>query len=107
MEWLSVRCGAGRLRQDGTATSSWRLAIAWWFGFLAVLPSDKVSRYLSTVDDDLERQILTVDVAALSVNVLRKHPWVNRGWVCAAASLVNIVLAGAAYVVTILGQHDA
>jgi hypothetical protein len=86
---------------DPTQEETYIPAIAWWFGFLATLPRDKVSKYLSTVDDRLEQQILAVEVVALSVNVLRKHRWVNRGWIFAASSLASIVLAGAAYVVTV------
>jgi hypothetical protein len=42
---------------------------------------------------------LVSQIFALSVNVLKKHRWVNRGWVLTAISLGALVLMSASYLI--------
>jgi hypothetical protein len=92
----------GRVVQDSGVdpqkVQSYKPDIAWWFGFIAVLPREQIVGYLKTITSDLERSGRAGQVALLSVNVLHKHRWVNRGWLLSAISLIAILGSGISYV---------
>jgi hypothetical protein len=81
--------------------------IAGWFGFIgsiAMAARDEgvqaqhlMRDYLQTIDDDAERTMLAAQVVALSHNVLRKHRWVDRGWLLAGAALLGLIVFGLTY----------
>jgi hypothetical protein len=73
-------------------------AVAWWFGMIASLESDIVIKYLRKADEAFERDAMAHQIVVLSDHSLKKHRWVNRGWLFAAASLLSLVASGASYV---------
>lgn len=94
---------------DPNDPSTFKPAIAGWFGFIAsiagaarreegaVAPSH-MQDYLHGLDDNAEREMLASQVVALSHNVLIKHRWVDRGWLLAGAALIGLIGFGLAYV---------
>lgn len=87
------------VRPDDVA--SYRPAVGWWFGFIAILPQPQIVTYLRQIDHELERDALAQNIALLSVNVLRKHRWANRGWILAASGVVVLAVSGVVQVATV------
>jgi hypothetical protein len=75
--------------------------VAWWFGMIATLEPGNISEVINVADEQFEREALISEIILLSGNVLKKHRWVNRGWVFSAASLVSLVTAIGTYVLTL------
>jgi hypothetical protein len=75
--------------------------VAWWFGMIAALEPRHIAELIRSADEQFERDALTSEIVLLSGNVLKKHRWVNRGWVFSAASLMSLVLAIATYASTL------
>lgn len=80
---------------------SYRPAVGWWFGFIAVLPRPQITTFLQRMDGDLQQEALANNVALLSVNVLSKHRWANRGWILASSGIVLLALSGIVQVITV------
>jgi hypothetical protein len=54
--------------------------------------------YLRCIGKNEERSVIAEQIVALSVNVLRKHRWVDLGWVFAGIALICLVGFGLTYV---------
>jgi hypothetical protein len=66
-----------------------------------VLPRPTIVSYLRAITEEVEQDVLSHQIALLSVNVLRKHRWVNRGWILAASGIVLLAASGALQVATL------
>jgi hypothetical protein len=85
-------------RVDRENLDTYTPAVAWWFGMIASLRSDIMIKYLRTANEAFERDALANQIVVLSDHILKKHRWVNRGWLFAATSLLSLVASGASYI---------
>ncbi len=70
-------------------------------GMIALLDRQHISETIENADQEFERDALVSQAIELSVNVLEKRRWVNRGWVLTAISLGALVLMTATYLASI------
>jgi hypothetical protein len=94
---LIKQLGVDPKRRDTYAAS-----VSWWFGTIALLDRQNISDTIKKANQEFERDALVSQIFALSVNVLKKHRWVNRGWVLTAISLGALVLMSASYLMRLL-----
>jgi hypothetical protein len=87
-----------QLGVDPKRRETYTASVAWWFGMIALLDRRYISETIKRADQEFERDALVSQIIALSINVLRKHRWVNRGWVLTAISLGALVLMSATYI---------
>jgi hypothetical protein len=86
-----------RLKVDPGNPDSYRAEVLWYFGHVAQLQSDAVAERLLRVDRSFEAQVLAYHVVDLACKVLRKHRWVNAGWILTALALIALAAAGTSF----------
>ncbi len=74
----------------------------WFFQLLQALDQEKFGERLLTVDEDFEIRAMASQIHALSINVSKKHTWVNRGFSLAGCSLLLFLGAGISYIVALM-----
>jgi hypothetical protein len=86
-----------RLKVDPSNPDSYRAEVLWYFGHVARLQSDAVAERLLRADRSFEAQVLTYHVVDLARKVLRKHRWVNVGWILTTLALIALAAAGTSF----------
>jgi hypothetical protein len=96
---LHGRSGAEftRLGVNPQNPNSYRPEVLWYFGHVARLRPDAVSQRLLKVDRSSEARVLSYHVIDLSSKVLRKHRWMNLGWISTAVAVIALVAAGISF----------
>jgi hypothetical protein len=87
-----------RLGIDPSDPTSYRAEALWYFGDVARLRPDAVTESLLKADRPFEVQVLIYHVIDLANKVLRKHRWVNAGWILTALALIALAAAGISFV---------
>ncbi|MET3934831.1 Pycsar system effector family protein [Arthrobacter sp. OAP107] len=64
-----------------------------WFGTLAHMPEKVGVDMLQNATSQFELEATSREIMLLSQNVLRKHRWVNLGWLSAGAGLLLLISA--------------
>lgn len=98
---LHGRSGAefARLGVDPKDPDSYRAEVLWYFGHVTRLQPDAVSERLLKADRSFEARVLTYHVIDLAHVVLRKHRWVNSGWILTAVAVIALAIAGISFFV--------
>ncbi len=78
---------------------SYRAEVLWYFGHIARLQPEAVTKRLLKVDRNSEIEILSYHVIDLAHRVLRKHRCVNLGWAFTALALIALAAAGTSFFV--------
>lgn len=86
-----------RLGVDPKNPGSYRAEALWYFGHVARLQPDAVTDKLLLADRSFEVQALSYHVIDLAHKVLRKHRWVNAGWILTALALITLAAAGTSF----------
>jgi hypothetical protein len=76
---------------------SYRAEALWYFGHVARLQPDAVTERLLKADWSFEAQALSYHAIDLARRVLRKHRWVNAGWILTAAALIALAAASTSF----------
>jgi hypothetical protein len=92
-----------RLNVDPGNSSSYCPEALWYFGHLATLEFDDAVKALRRLGTRAELQILTYNVGGLSRVVLRKHRFINAGWLLTGVALISLLAAAASYLVRLEG----
>jgi aspartyl/asparaginyl beta-hydroxylase (cupin superfamily) len=83
----------------GDDPTTYRPEVLWYFGHLARLDSAEAVRRLRSADRTVEIEALTFNVVELSGRVLRKHRYVNAGWMFTALALITLAACAGSLVV--------
>jgi len=75
--------------------------ISWFFGHLASLPPERVTRQLPQLSEVQAGIAIACSAALLSQNVLRKHIWAARASLAAGWTLVCLLLTAVSYVIRV------
>jgi hypothetical protein len=101
---LSLWSLHGRAQKDLTRLGvspgdpdSYRPEALWYFGHVARLQPDAVTERLLKANSSFEAQALSYHAIDLARRVLRKHRWVNAGWILTAAALIALAAAGTSF----------
>jgi hypothetical protein len=74
----------------------------WFFGMIAQLQDRRrFQARLAAFTKADEVLALSSEIFILSCNVLRKHKWVNRGFICATLTLIFFLFSGASYLLRV------
>lgn len=76
---------------------SYRAEALWYFGHVARLQPDAVTERLLKADWSFEARALSYHAIDLARRVLRKHRWVNAGWILTAVALIGLAAAGTSF----------
>lgn len=107
--WSRVYAGDkldGMLRSGGVEVNkseTYKPQFMFFFQFLSRLHPEQMAEKLSAVTEKYEIEALAYQSRILSENVMRKHYWVNKGFVLAGLSLLLFLGAGISYVVRVNG----
>jgi len=88
-----------QLGVDPNDPSSYRAEVLWYFGHVARLQPAAIAERLLRADRSFEAQTLSYHVIDLAYKVLRKHQWVNRGWILTALALIMLAAAGTSFLI--------
>lgn len=84
-------------------TSDQTAKIIWFFQLIACQTPEEFNVYLKGVTQESELSTMASQIHVLSMNVLKKHRWVNRGFVLTGVSLFLFLAAGVSYLSIIRG----
>jgi hypothetical protein len=88
-----------QLGVDVHDAASYKPGVLWFFQFLRRLEGEHVETRLLQMDETGEVRALRFQITALSDNVMRKHKWVNAGFVLTGSSFVLFLAAGITYII--------
>jgi hypothetical protein len=75
--------------------------VMWFFQLVAEHPAERFVDEMLRADAELEIRARSANIGALAKNVVKKHWWVDFGFVFAAVSLVCLALLVASYVMAV------
>lgn len=92
---LTRRYGASL---EPSSAAAYPPEVLWFFQTVARLDERRYGDQTPAVSKDVEARALANQNVLLSRRVVRKHEWVNRGFLCTAATLLLFLAAGVSYV---------
>jgi hypothetical protein len=89
------------LAENGVRKDAWETygpETMWFFQHIARLDRTQFRKRIAGMDKSFEFHAVSANLPILCQNVVRKHAWVNRGFVFTAAALIFFLLAGMSYI---------
>lgn len=83
---------------DGVPPEPYPPEMLWFFQTLSRLDESRYADQVVDLSGEDEARALADQIVLLSRRVLRKHQWVNRGFLLGAATLVLFLLGGVSFV---------
>ncbi|MGW3108278.1 hypothetical protein [Streptomyces sp. NPDC001100] len=83
-----------QLGVDPEDPHTYKPEVLWYFGDIANLPISPAMDLISQADIEFEIKALSYNVVHLSRVVLRKHRYLNAGWVLTAVAISSLILGG-------------